>query len=201
MKHILLTFGLILLMSTNLITSELVNIQKKCPRIILDIRYATTNNFTRHQVYSSASCFLQESTAQKLCRVQEELETMGLGLKIFDGYRPLSVQKIFWNLVPDERYVGNPAKGSKHNRGSAVDCTLVTKDGKELAMPTEFDNFTERAHRTFMNLPTDIIKNRELLERVMTKHGFVGLPTEWWHFDDTDWQQYPILDISFEELS
>src|SRR5262245_38439969 len=104
---------------------DLVNIQTINRRIILDIRYATTNNFTHTKVYPSAQCYLQREVAVALDAVQKELESKGFGLKIFDGYRPLSVQKIFWQLVPDERYVGNPAKGSKHNRGCAVDLTLV----------------------------------------------------------------------------
>lgn len=160
--------------------------------IRLDIRYATTNNFTHQKVYDSARCVLREGTARKLDAVQRELERMGLGLKVFDCYRPLEVQRRFWAILPDERYVADPAKGSRHNRGAAVDLTLVTRDGQELQMPTAFDDFTEKAHRDYQALPPAAIRNRALLERVMKKHGFIPLPTEWWHFDDADWEKYPI---------
>ncbi len=180
--------------------SDLVTISSINPRIIHDIRYATENNFTGKKVYSGSYCFAQRQVAQALDNVQKELETRNFGLKIFDGYRPRTVSYLFWELVPDERYVANPAKGSRHNRGCAVDVTLVDKMGKELLMPSEFDDFSERAHRNYMNLPEEVIKNRELLETVMLKHGFTGLSTEWWHFDFKGWEAYPLLDISFEEL-
>lgn len=182
---------------------DLVNVATFIPSIFIDIKYATKDNFTGKQVYPQAACYLRRATAQKLAKVQEELKSLGFSLKVWDGYRPLSVQKIFWNLVPDERYVANPAKGSRHNRGAAVDLTLVTLDGKEIPMPTPFDDFTERAHRDYQNLPAEVLRMRDLLAQIMTKHGFAGIDTEWWHFDDTDWQKngYEILDISFEELA
>lgn len=199
-----ITFFLGSLLMNNLYSEnnphDLVEIKKLCPSIVLDIRYATANNFTGKVVYSSPRCFMRRTTAEKLIKVQEELAKFGLGLKIFDAYRPRRVQYKFWELVPDERYVANPAKGSKHNRGTAVDCTLVMSDGAELAMPTEFDDFTEKAHRDYKKLPAKVIRNRELLENIMTKHGFIGLPTEWWHFDDTDWEKYDLLDIAFEDI-
>ncbi len=172
--------------------AALVDITTVNARIRLDIRYATTNNFTGRKVYPEARCLLREGTARKLSAVQRELEGMGLGLKVLDCYRPLEVQKKFWALAPDERYVANPAKGSRHNRGAAVDVTLVTAAGEELPMPTGFDDFTEKAHRDYQALPAEAIRNRALLERVMKKHGFDPLPTEWWHFDDADWRKYPI---------
>lgn len=186
--------------TTTLIAHELVNITAINPHIQLDIRYATTNNFTKKKIYSGGYCFLQKPVARALNNVQKELELLGLGLTIFDGYRPLSVQKIFWDLVPDERYVANPTKGSRHNRGCAVDVTLIKADGSAVLMPTEFDDFTTKAHRDYRQLPPEAIANRDLLTTIMTKHGFIGLPTEWWHFDYKTWEEYPILDISFEEL-
>lgn len=180
---------------------DLVDITKVNARIILDIRYATTNNFTHKAVYTQAKCYLRKSTAEKLNRVQQELEKQNLGLKIFDGYRPRSVQYIFWRLVPDKRYVAHPDKGSRHNRGTTVDVTLVDKQGKELFMPTDFDDFTQKAHRNYTKLALEQSKNRALLEQVMAKHGFIGLPTEWWHFDDRTIQESQLLDISFEELA
>jgi zinc D-Ala-D-Ala dipeptidase len=178
----------------------LVDIQSVDPGIRLDIRYATENNFTHQKVYDEAACFLRAEAAQNLSKVQEDLEKQGLGLKVFDCYRPLSVQRKFWALVPDERYVANPGKGSRHNRGAAVDLTLVREDGTELPMPTAYDDFTERAHRDYIKLPQEAIKDRELLEWIMARHGFVPLPTEWWHFDFAGWEKYPVLDVPFSGL-
>lgn len=179
---------------------RLADIAAVNPRIRLDIRYATTNNFTGHKVYDEARCFLQAEVARKLSQVQEDLERQGLGLKVYDCYRPLSVQKRFWALVPDERYVANPAKGSRHNRGAAVDLTLVNAQGEELRMPTPYDDFTEKAHRDYRNLPEQAIRNRDILEKAMVRRGFVPLPTEWWHFDAVGWEAYPVLDIDFARL-
>lgn len=183
------------------LSARLVEIITINPHIKLDIRYATTNNFTGKIVYPSARCFLQEPAAKALADVQVELEKQGLGLKVFDGYRPLSAQKIFWNICPDTRYVANPAKGSKHNRGTAVDMMLVdVKTGQELVMPSGYDDFTEKSHRTYETMSPEAAKNCKLLEDAMIKHGFIPLATEWWHFDWNDWKQYPILDVAFEEI-
>ena len=178
---------------------HLIKVDCSIPR---DIRYATTQNFTRKVVYARAECYLMEPAARTLAAAQQEFCRIGFSLKVFDGYRPLSVQKIFWDLVPNEQYVANPAKGSRHNRGCAIDVTLidaVTK--KELDMGTDFDDFTEKAHRDFIGLSEEAIANRKLLESIMHKHGFIGWHAEWWHFDFKDWEHYPILDISFEELA
>jgi D-alanyl-D-alanine dipeptidase len=191
MSKYLLMLAAILTAACN--RSTIVNIQSVNPHVVLDIRYATTNNFTGQKVYDSANCLLRASTARKLSDAQRELEPSGLNLKVYDCYRPLAVQRKFWSLVPDERYVANPAKGSRHNRGAAVDLTLVDRNGQELPMPTPFDDFTDKAHRDYAQLPPEVLKNRALLEQVMTRHGFVGLPTEWWHFDDADWPSYPII--------
>lgn len=179
---------------------DLVDIDKVNSRIILDIRYATENNFTKTKVYSHAKCYLRPAVAYKLHNVQQELETMNLGLKIWDAYRPHHVSHIFWQLIQDERYVARPELGSNHNRGAAVDLTLVTPNGQELLMPTEFDDFTHKAHRDYNDLHEEAINNRELLEKIMIKHGFTGLPTEWWHFDCTEAKNYDILNIAFHEL-
>lgn len=176
---------------------DLVDLEKAIPGIVLDIRYATTNNFTGQKLYPSAHCYLRRAAAEKLAAAQKEFATHGYGLKIFDGYRPLSVQRKMWEVFPQPGYVADPKKGSRHNRGAAVDVTLIRlADGAELPMPTPYDDFTERAHRNFKDLPDETIRNRDLLEQVLTKHGFVGLPTEWWHFDDKDWRNYPLLDIA-----
>jgi D-alanyl-D-alanine dipeptidase len=152
-------------------------------------------------VYGRAACYLRPTVAAALARVQQDLRRRGLGLKVFDCYRPLSVQRRFWELVPDERYVANPAKGSRHNRGAAVDLTLVDRQGRELKMPTGFDDFSPRAHRDYRDLPKAVIRNRDTLERAMRRRGFVGLPTEWWHFDFQGWERFEVLDLPFEELS
>ena len=177
-------------------------VELKCisPNVLLDIRYATPHNFTGKAVYSSSRVFLTEQTAQRLHRVQIALEKRGFGLKIYDGYRPLSVQKIFWNLVPNTCYVADPAKGSMHNRGTAVDVGLVDTHGRDLSMPTPFDEFTEKAHRCYLGCSPEAIFNRDLLEGFMSSEGFIPYPEEWWHFDDPDWENYPLLDVPFEVL-
>lgn len=173
---------------------DLVELTAIDPTIGLDIRYATPNNFTHQKVYASARCLLRRAAAESLSVVQKELRQQGLSLKVYDGYRPLSVQKKFWEICPDDRYVANPAKGSRHNRGAAVDLTLVDKKGNELQMPTPFDDFTEKAGRAYMKLPKMAIKNRALLEDAMTRHGFVAMASEWWHFDFRGWDRFPIMD-------
>ncbi|MBP9842211.1 MAG: M15 family metallopeptidase [Simkaniaceae bacterium] len=177
-----------------------VDIEKEIPDILIDVVYATERNFVGKAVYPIAKCFLRAKVAGKLKRVQLRLKSRGLGLKIFDGYRPLSVQKIFWSLVPDDRYVAPPDKGSKHNRGAAVDVTLVDLEGRELLMPSLFDELNHTAHRDFMECSEAAILHRSILEEAMKEEGFIPLPTEWWHFDDADWESYPIEDISLESL-
>ncbi len=170
-------------------------------KVHLDIRYATKNNFTGHKLYAEGRCFLRDETAAKLIAANEELKAAGLGLKVFDCYRPLSVQRRMWSIVPDERYVADPQKGSRHNRGAAVDVSLVNlDDGRELWMPTPYDEFTERAHRNYAVLPVEPAVNRQRLQDVMTRNGFIGLATEWWHFDDAEWQNYDVLDVDLQEL-
>jgi D-alanyl-D-alanine dipeptidase len=177
-----------------------VDVEQVIPGIVIDVVYATERNFVGKPVYPIAKCFLRPRVAEKLKRIHEKLQKRGLGLKIFDGYRPLSVQKIFWSLVPDERYVAPPSRWSKHNRGAAVDVTLVDLEGKELIMPSAFDELNHRAHRDFIDCPEEAILNRTLLEERMKEEGFIPLPTEWWHFDDAEWADYPIEDISLEFL-
>ena len=180
--------------------SALVEVISVNPHIRLDLRYATKNNFLHQKVYPEARCYLRYEAARALDNVQKELERLGLGLKIFDGYRPLSVQKKMWKIMPDARYVANPKKGSRHNRGMAVDLTLVDASGKELSMPTEFDSFSPKAHQDYWNLPVTVLRNRWILRTVMEKHGFKPIRTEWWHYDFKGWKKYKVLDMSFKEL-
>lgn len=182
-------------------SSELVEVKKVIPNIVLDIRYATTNNFTGQKLYEHDRTFLRRAVAEHLSAAQREFNKMGLGLKIYDAYRPLSVQRKMWAIYPHEGYVANPAKGSRHNRGAAVDVTLVDlRTGKELPMPSGYDEFSERAHRNYTGASADELRNRELLERVMEKHGFKGLFTEWWHFDDVNSKKYELLDIDSSKI-
>ncbi len=180
--------------------ADLVDVKEVNPHIIVDMKYATEDNFTKKRLYDSNTCFLKRSTAIKLDAVQKELERINLGLKVWDCYRPLAVQRILWQILPDERYVANPEKGSRHNRASSVDVTLVDSQGKELPMPTGFDDFTPKAHHHYQDLPDQVIRNRELLKGLMEKAGFIPLPDEWWHYDDKKWKKFEILDIPFRDL-
>jgi zinc D-Ala-D-Ala dipeptidase len=180
--------------------ADLVDIKTINPHIVVDMKYATEGNFTKQRLYDANVCFLRRSTALELDSVQRNLEEQSLGLKVWDCYRPLAMQRTLWAALPDERYVGNPQKGSRHNRGSAVDVTLVDSQGVELQMPTGFDEFSARAHRDYRNLPQQVIQNRKLLETLMTKAGFIPLPQEWWHFDDRTWPNFGVLDVPLESL-
>lgn len=180
--------------------TQLVDISNINKNIILDIRYATKDNFLNEAVYQTARCFLVEEAALKIDSIQSELEQQGLGLKIFDGYRPYSVTKKMWKILPDDRYVANPENGSRHNRGAAVDLTLVDSTGAELEMPTAFDDFTEKAAHSFQGLPDHVKENRALLKSMMEAYGFTAIKSEWWHYDLKNYQKYPILDLSFEEI-
>jgi len=179
----------------------LIDVLKADPRIRLDIRYATPDNFMKETLYPEARCLLRPEVAAALSRVQEALEKKGMGLKVFDGYRPLSVQKKMWARFPVEGYIANPAKGSNHNRGAAVDLTLVDAEGRELSMPSAYDEFSERAHRDYMKAPKDAVEHRTILEAAMTAEGFRGISTEWWHFDFKDAKTLPVLDLSFDQVA
>ena len=183
---------------------DLVNLSAVSPSIILDIRYATDNNFMGFPLYPKAVCYLRREVAEALDRVQQELSERRLGLKVFDGYRPLSVQKLMWELIHDERYVSNPAKDKgRHTRGTAIDLTIVDCSGTELEMPTPFDDFTEKAHSESMDISRDAFKNRALLKEVMENHHFRQILTEWWHFDFDGWHddvRFPALDVAIEDL-
>jgi zinc D-Ala-D-Ala dipeptidase len=180
--------------------SQLVDLRRVAPSIRLDIRYATTQNFTHIQLYSQPRCLLRATVAQQLAKVQMDLTKQGLRLKVYDCYRPLSVQRQMWKLVPDERYVANPANGSRHNRGAAVDLTLVDRQGHELPMPTTFDDFTERAWRSYAGGSERSRQNSRTLERAMQRRGFAPLPTEWWHFDGPGWENFPVIDLPLESV-
>ena len=182
---------------------KMINIGKMVPTIQLDLRYASTNNFMHRKMYKEnpRSTFMRLPAAKALLQVQKELNKKGLGLKIFDAYRPYSVTKDFWDLVHDERYVASPAKGSGHNRGIAVDLSIIDlKTKKELKMPTGFDDFTDSAHHDFDDLPADVLGNRALLKSTMLKYGFKAFATEWWHYSLPNPEKFSVLDLSFADL-
>lgn len=178
-----------------------VDIEKIIPGIKLDIRYATKNNFTKQQIYQSPMAFVRKPVAEALLKIQAELKNKGLALKIYDAYRPYSATVKFYEVYPDKEFVASPKTGSVHNRGCAVDLSLINiKTGKELEMPTPFDDFTEKAAHTYMDLPAKAIENRKLLKDIMTKYGFIQYDSEWWHYSYKEWEDFELMDISFEEL-
>ena len=180
---------------------KLVEIKKYIPGIVLDIRYATINNFTHHIMYKQAKAFARLPVVRALQQVEAELKTKGLGLKIYDAYRPYAVTVKFYQVTPDTNFVADPKKGSKHNRGCAVDLSLIDlKTGKELDMPTGFDSFSKKAGAEYADLPKEELANRELLKSVMETHGFKVIKTEWWHYDFNGWQKYPLLDVPFTAI-
>jgi len=176
--------------------TSLVEVKKEIPSIVVELWYATPENFTKQTIYTTAICYLRKDVAQALKDVQDEFAMQGLGLKIWDGFRPVSAQWKLWNICPDEKYVSNPAKGGRHTRGTAVDVTLISlKDGQALEMPTGFDDFTEKAWHTYEDLDAKVKKNRELLKLVKEKHGFESITTEWWHYDFKGWRDCPEIDV------
>ena len=185
--------------------SDLVEVTNLDPTIKLDIRYATSNNFLHRPVYTEARAFLQRPAAEAVARANRALKSRGYGLVIFDGYRPWSVTKIFWDSASRyERkieFVANPKKGSRHNRGCAVDLTLCDlKTGREVAMPSDYDEFSERAFPDYQGGNAEARAARDLLRRIMEAEGFTVYKAEWWHFDFNGWKEYPILNIPFENL-
>jgi D-alanyl-D-alanine dipeptidase len=179
---------------------ELVNLDSS---IELDIRYATEKNFLGTPVYTQARAFLQRPAAEALMRVNRELKPQGYGLIVHDGYRPWYVTKIFWDATPSGKkvFVADPAAGSRHNRGCAVDLSLYDlKTGREVKMPSGYDEMTERAYADYAGGTPDERARRDLLRTAMEKQGFTVLADEWWHFDYKDWKQYPILNLKFEEI-
>ncbi len=180
---------------------ELVELKKIIPGLTLDIRYATANNLMRRPMYGIADAFLRRPAAEALRDIGQELKPMGLGLKIYDGYRPYRVTVAFYEAYHDTAFVASPYTGSRHNRGCAVDLTLIDlKTGKELYMPTPYDAFTKQAAAAYGDLPDSALKNRKLLQDVMLRHGFIIYPDEWWHFDYAGWKNYPVMDIPYEVL-
>ena len=184
-------------------TSDLVELIKLDPTIKLDIRYATTNNFLGTPLYTEARAFLQRPAAEAVVRANQELKAQGYGLIIHDGYRPWYITKIFWDATPDDKkvFVANPAQGSRHNRGCAVDLSLYDlQTGREVQMPSGYDEMTDRAYADYAGGTAEERARRGILRRAMEKQGFTVYPEEWWHFDYKDWKEYPIENVTFENL-
>jgi D-alanyl-D-alanine dipeptidase len=181
--------------------NELVEIKKAIPNIKLDIRYATKNNFMQQVMYKQARAFARKPVVESLKKIQKELNKKGYGLKIFDGYRPYAITVEFYKKASDKNFVANPAKGSKHNRGCAVDLTLINlKTGKEILMPTPYDSFSAAAAAKYENVSPEAKKNRDFLITIMRKYKMNVLENEWWHYDFSGWKNYDLMDIPFEKL-
>jgi zinc D-Ala-D-Ala dipeptidase len=173
------------------------------PGILLDLRYATNNNFMKKNMYpvDTYQTYLRKVVITALLKVVQDLKKQGLTLVIFDAYRPYYVTEDFWKIVRDDRYAANPAKGSGHNRGIAIDVSLANlKTSQPLNMPTDFDNFSDSAHQDFMEAESLQIRNRKILKDEMTKFGFIPLSTEWWHYSWPGEKNFEVLNLSFEQL-
>ncbi len=181
----------------------MIELKSAIPSLIYDIKYATTNNFTGVPLYQKGNeTFLRLPAARAIEAVQKQLAPKGYGLKIWDAYRPYKATQTMWNLIQDERYVANPAKGSGHNRGLAVDVTIIElSTGAELDMGTGYDHFTDTAHHSFQQLSATVLHNRQLLKTTMEKAGFAALPTEWWHYYWPNDRAYDVMDFSFDQLT
>ena len=183
---------------------RLLELVKLDPLIKLDMRYATTNNFTGRVLYSEARAFLTAAAAEALVRASAAAKADGFGLNIFDAYRPWRVTKQLWDATPagpKKNYVANPKRGSKHNRGCAVDLTLYDlKTAVLVEMPTDFDDFSEKAHRDYAGANPTAAANRARLQNYLESQSFIGLSNEWWHFDFAGWENYPVLDVPFDQI-
>ncbi|MDD2773978.1 MAG: SAM-dependent chlorinase/fluorinase [Elusimicrobiales bacterium] len=189
-------------LSVEISTEALIDMRRVSGgKLFFDIRYATAGNFTGKQVYPSAQCYLRKPAADALLRAAQYAANAPkpFRLCVLDCYRPLSVQRRFWEIMPDTRYVANPAKGSKHNRGMAVDLAACDSKNNWLELPTEFDDFSEHAHRGWAGASQAAQSNSRALEDAMSHAGFSGLPSEWWHFDYPGWETMPVLDTPFAQ--
>ncbi|HSP13792.1 MAG TPA: M15 family metallopeptidase [Thermoanaerobaculia bacterium] len=181
--------------------TRLVDVANFIPGVVLDIRYATTNNFMHQQLYPVAKAYLRYPAAVALRDVQDELAKDGIGLKIFDAYRPYSITEKMWEPIKNPDFVADPSKGSRHNRGAAVDLTLIDrKTGKELTMPSAYDEFSPRARLDYFDATEPTLRNRDKLRETMTRHGFEPLRSEWWHYDFRGWERFELMDVPLQAL-
>lgn len=180
---------------------ELVDLEKMIPDMVMDIRYATTNNFMKEKIYTLSKAYARKPVAEALKRAQEEFKKLGFGIIMYDAYRPYKATVKFYELYHDTTYVASPYRGSRHNRGCALDMSIVDlKTKKEVKMPTEFDSFKKEAWPSTPIADPVARKNRELIIKVMKNNGFKVNSSEWWHFDFVGWQKYEVMDIDFKEL-
>lgn len=163
--------------------TSFINIQSISSDFVLDLKYATSDNFLKQKVYDCPECFLRINTAKALVKANQDFIKLGYRIKLYDCYRPLNVQKKMWQILPGTHYVANPKKGSKHNRGAAVDLTLVDSLGNELDMGTKFDFFGKEAHHTYLNHSKEVLANRKILKETLAKHNFKSIYNEWWHYE------------------
>ena len=190
--------ALILLAAAPAAKPPLVEVKTLIPDAVVDLRYATPDNFMKKQVYpSDARCLLLEPSAQKLKRAAETLRQQGFRLRLYDCYRPHAVQWELWKVMPKPGFVANPKTGSNHNRGGAVDLSLVTLDGGDVEMPTPYDTFSRAAYQGYAGGTEASRKHREILRAAMTAEGFTINRMEWWHYDLPDARKYPLRDESF----
>lgn len=183
-------------------SADFVELARHDPTLVIDLPYATENNFCKTKLYPVERCFLRREVAESLIRAQRSLAEAGIGLKIWDGYRPHSVQFKMWEVSPLPDFVGDPKRGSKHNRGAAVDVTLVDlATGEELEMPTPYDEFSPRAHTGYFKLSPTVTENRKRLQTAMRAQGFTTIQSEWWHFDHRNWEHFPLANTPLEELA
>ena len=169
----------------------------------LDVRYATDENFLHEVLYPQARVFLQRPAAEALARVHQHLREQGFGLIVFDGYRPWRITKKMWDDTPREKhkFVADPSQGSRHNRGCAVDLTLLDLGTEEpAAMPSDYDEFSPRAYANYTGGSAQRRLNRDFLRREMEREGFKVYPYEWWHFDYQGWEQFPVMDFEIEDI-
>lgn len=163
---------------------------EKVPGLVLEIRYATEQNITGKKIYADKRAWLREETIRKLAQVARELEEKGYRLVLWDGWRPASAQKALWAAKPDGRFLTPPNRISRHTRGTSVDVSLADRNGKILEMPSDHDEFTDRADEDFSDVPKEVAQRARLLRKAMFRAGFSGVPDEWWHYDLRDWASY-----------
>ena len=177
-------------------SQEVVDMSEIIPRLKLNVKYATADNFTERKLYTIGKAFGTIPAANSLRIINDSLAKDGLGIMIFDGYRPRTVQYVLWEIFPVPGFVANPATGSIHNRGAAIDLTLCDlATGEELAMPTPFDDFTDKAGHAYQDLPEEVIKNRDFLKNIMKRNGFTENNMEWWHYEHTVSLNYGLKDF------
>jgi zinc D-Ala-D-Ala dipeptidase len=183
---------------------DLIELVQVDSTLKLDIHYASSNNFLGTPVYAEARAFMQRPAAEAVARANRKLHEQGYGLLIFDGYRPWYVTKMFWDATTEKEhpYLADPAAGSRHNRGCAVDLTLYDLKSREpVSMPSTYDDFSESAQPSYPGGTAEQRAHREFLRKTMEAEGFTVYPTEWWHFDYKEWRNYPILNVPFSQLS